>query len=89
MFLKHALWNIGAKLTSTDKLVFLDADTAFTNSDWLQQASNSLDGFDVSQPFHEIFFADELADTEEDKYFSCQLKKSFAYALKTAGAATP
>lgn len=48
VFLKHALWSIGAKLTSADKLVFLDADTAFTNSDWLQQASNSLDGFDVS-----------------------------------------
>lgn len=43
----------------------------------------------MSHPFQEIFFADELADTEKDKYFPCSLKKSFVYGLKSGGPKDP
>ena len=47
LFLKTALWNIGAKKCKSEKLLFIDSDIVFFNADWILKASNALDLYDV------------------------------------------
>jgi len=82
IFIKNALWNIGARMTKALKLMFIDSDVAFSNAHWLEETSKQLDSFKVVQPFSEIWWSEELAN-DEHKYFSASLGKSLANALKT------
>lgn len=59
MFFKEQLWNIAAKqLQDCDKLLFVDSDIAFTPRNYLTQISDSLDHFDIVQPFGEAQWLD-------------------------------
>lgn len=35
--MKEQLWNIGAKNTSSENLVFVDADVSYCQNDWLKK----------------------------------------------------
>ena len=82
IFIKNALWNIGAKSTKAPKLMFIDSDVAFSNAHWLEETSKLLDSFEVVQPFSEIWWSEELANDDEHKYFSANFRKSFVNSLK-------
>lgn len=47
LFLKTALWNIGATMTDASKLCFVDADVAFCNKNWLAEANEAFNQYDV------------------------------------------
>lgn len=51
MFFKENLWNLGAELIDTDKLLFLDADLVFCDQHWLAKTEQTLDRADIVQPF--------------------------------------
>lgn len=42
MFLKPALWNIGAKFAKNELLAFVDADCYYTKHDWAYEASKCI-----------------------------------------------
>ena len=59
LFHKESLWNIAARrLTSAEKLIFLDADLVFEDTGWLTRCCNALDQFDVIQPYSEARWLD-------------------------------
>jgi hypothetical protein len=58
MFFKENLWNIGAAVTDSDKLIFLDADVLFCDDNWLEQISAALDTYDIIQPFEKAEWLD-------------------------------
>ena len=88
VFLKNALWCIGAKKTHSKKLVFVDADVAFSNSMWLENTSKDLDEFEVVQPFQKIWYSCEKNDSGDKRHFKAGFKTGFACALKLNGKAT-
>lgn len=51
MFYKESLWNLAARASQADKLLFLDTDVSFSADDVLEQTSQLLDRVDVCQPF--------------------------------------
>lgn len=51
MFFKENLWNLAAKATDADKLLFLDTDLTFTDPHVLEHANELLDQVDVCQPY--------------------------------------
>lgn len=51
MFYKEALWNLAARSTDADKLLFLDTDIVFRASDVIEQTAALLDRVDICQPF--------------------------------------
>lgn len=63
MFLKEALWTIGAKEAIKDKgitkLIFLDADASFVHQDWARATANALDTYDVVSPHWCYYYADQ------------------------------
>lgn len=63
MWLKEALWNIGAKEAMKDKrirkLCFLDADSAFSEAGWADYVSKALDKFEVISPHSHLYYSDQ------------------------------
>lgn len=63
IWLKEALWNIGAnEALATDgvsKLCFLDLDAAFVWQGWAAAVSRALDAHDVISPHSHMFYADQ------------------------------
>lgn len=51
LFHKERLWNLGAKLTDSDAIIWLDADVVFSSTSWLEQCLKALETADVIQPF--------------------------------------
>ena len=86
VFLKHALWSAAARGTSAPKILFVDADVAFYNARWLANVSEALDGFQVVQPFSEIWMSEELKSSDDAVYFKAGFRTSFAKALSEGGA---
>lgn len=74
IFVKEALWNIGAHATKSEKLVFVDADCVFINRAWACHVSKSLDNFDVGSPHGFGYYAE--IDTSERTYYYNELFKS-------------
>jgi hypothetical protein len=67
LFHKERLWNIAARtLTDATRLIFLDADLVFAESDWLDRCLDALDRHDVIQPYSTARWLDErgLVDME-------------------------
>lgn len=59
LFHKERLWNLGAQLCNSKKIIFLDADLVFKQHDWLERCCALLDQFDVIQPFHQAIWLDK------------------------------
>ena len=51
MFFKENLWNLAARSTDADKLLFLDTDLVFSVPDVIEQTASLLDSVDICQPF--------------------------------------
>ena len=67
LFHKERLWNIAARtLTDATRLIFLDADLVFAESDWLDKCLEALDRYDIIQPYSMARWLDErgLVDME-------------------------
>jgi hypothetical protein len=75
MFLKENLWNIGCNLTDYAKLVFMDTDVEFTDSNWLNKTSDKLATYDIVQPYETAIW--------RDKHNAAELhsKKCVAYSI--------
>ena len=43
LFMKTPLWNIGASISKSDRLCFIDSDISFCNSSWLQDVNDQFD----------------------------------------------
>lgn len=50
-FRKENLWNVGARASSGDKLIFLDSDVVYEDDDWVSKCNDALDKYHVIQPF--------------------------------------
>ena len=64
MFIKEALWNIGAKYLMEQnlgitKLVFLDMDVEFLDQMWAAEVSESLDKYDCISPHVANYYAED------------------------------
>lgn len=70
MFYKENLWNIGATLTESSKLIFIDADLIFEPDDWLGKTESALDRFDVAQPFETCLWLDRAGSAIGNKKHS-------------------
>lgn len=67
LFHKERLWNIAARtLTTAKRLIFLDADLVFAESDWLDKCLDALGQYDIIQPYSTARWLDErgLCDME-------------------------
>lgn len=62
MFYKENLWNLAARKLNTEKLLFLDADVYYRDSDWLQKISAALNTFDVIQPYEWAHWEDRAGE---------------------------
>lgn len=51
LFHKERLWNLGAKLTDSDAIIWLDADVVFSSTSWLKNCLQVLERAEVIQPF--------------------------------------
>lgn len=51
VFFKENLWNLAAAHAVTDKLIFLDADLYYKDPNWLDAICDSLEEYDIVQPF--------------------------------------
>jgi hypothetical protein len=67
MFHKERLWNLGANLVKTKKIIWLDGDVVFRNTNWLDKSIDLLNYFDVIQPFENSYWLDSngLPDTSK------------------------
>ena len=61
LFLKEALWNVGALAAKSSRLVFLDSDIVFVSRDWLSSVSAALKTYDLISPHGWSYYADQLA----------------------------
>lgn len=61
LFLKEALWNVGALAAKSSRLVFLDSDIVFVSRDWLSPVSAALKAYDLISPHGWSYYADQLA----------------------------
>ena len=79
-FIKEQLWNIGAKNTKSKRLVFVDADVAYCQMDWLAHVNRTFDeGVELFQPHAWSWRANE-SDGDKDKYANAiALTPSFGY----------
>ena len=59
LFHKERLWNLGAQLTNSRKIIFLDGDVIYKDSNWLRRCCRSLDKHDIIQPFSMAIWLDE------------------------------
>ncbi len=82
-FIKEQLWNIGAKNTKSDNLVFVDGDVAYCQMDWLKHVKGTFDeGVELFQPHAWSWRASELDGTKEFGANSLNLIESFGHARK-------
>lgn len=51
IWLKECLWNIGAGMTDSDHIAFVDSDVFFSTPRWLEMACERLADVDMLQPF--------------------------------------
>ena len=59
-FIKEQLWNLGTRMATTDKFVFMDADVAYCQTDWLNHVNKTFDeGCQLFQPHAWSWKADE------------------------------
>lgn len=59
-FIKEQLWNIGTRNTKSKRLVFVDADVAYCQMDWLAHVKETFDeGVELFQPHAWSWRADE------------------------------
>ena len=66
IFIKEALWNLGAKEVSGDRLVFLDSDCAMCNTSWAVHVHRAMEDFDFGSP-HGFAYYGGLPDGEDDR----------------------
>lgn len=60
LFHKERLWNIAARtLTDAERLIFIDADLVFSESDWLDKCLDALNRHDIIQPFSQARWLDD------------------------------
>lgn len=59
IFFKENLWNLAARKSSGDNLIFLDADTYYKNDNWVTAVDNELKEFDVIQPFDDAMWQEQ------------------------------
>ena len=59
LFHKERLWNLGARLVDSKKIIFLDGDVVYKDSNWLRRCCELLDDFDIIQPFSSATWLDE------------------------------
>lgn len=74
LFHKERLWNIGSKITKAEKLVFLDADVIFQDTQWLGATADCLERNDIVQPFETAIWQDKTGRDE-------MIRPSFAEAI--------
>jgi len=78
LFHKERLWNIGAKLTNSKYIFFLDADIVFKTCAWLEISCGLLERADIVQPFSRAVWLDHKG--EPDMY-----RPSSAVAISSNG----
>ncbi len=75
LFYKENLWNLATELTDAKKLIFIDADIIFNNTNWVERSSELLEHCDVMQPFTNAIWHDEEGRASA-------VKNCSAYAIK-------
>ena len=83
-FIKEQLWNIGAKNTKSRRLVFVDADVAYCQMDWLSHVKETFDeGVELFQPHSWSWRANESNSKDEiQKKTDLGIMESFASRRK-------
>ena len=83
-FIKEQLWNIGAKNTKSKRLVFVDADVAYCQMDWLAHVKATFDeGVELFQPHAWSWRANESEpDDEIQKKTDLGIMESFGSRRK-------
>lgn len=59
IFFKENLWNLAAKKTTGNNIVFLDADTYYKSDNWLDEIEKQLSTYDVIQPFDDAMWEEQ------------------------------
>ena len=77
-FRKENLWNVGARASAGDKLIFLDSDVVYEDSEWVLKCSDALDRYDVIQPFSKAVWRDP-------EFAELQTKVSAAEVIRDGG----
>lgn len=82
-FIKEQLWNIGASIANNSKLVFVDADVAYCQTDWLKFVDMTFnEGMQLFQPHAWSWRASE-PNGEKDKHVdSLNILESFGHRRK-------
>ena len=79
-FIKEQLWNIGAIHAKSDNLVFVDADVAYCQMDWLEHVAHTFaNGCELFQPHAWSWRASEPNGTKDDNVGNLNLMESFAH----------
>lgn len=76
IFYKENLWNLAAQKATTDKLIFLDSDVYFNCTDWLNRVCDTLDEYDIAQPFDTAYW-----ETEDGQLDSQMIRPSWTKAI--------
>jgi len=74
LFHKESLWNIAARESKTEKIVWIDGDVVFDDMRWIDGASEVLDSCDIMQPF-------DVAVWLDTQHRPAASKKSAAHAI--------
>lgn len=68
IFLKEALWNIGARRVRSESLVFIDSDIIMCNRAWAHHVERALDAFDFGSPHGFAYYAETPPDETDQDY---------------------
>lgn len=82
-FIKEQLWNIGAYMTISSRLVFVDADVAYCQTDWLKFVDGTFnEGAQLFQPHAWSWRASEPNGQRDMHVNSLNILESFAHRRK-------
>ena len=83
-FIKEQLWNIGAYITNSSRLVFVDADVAYCQTDWLKFVDMTFNegGMQLFQPHAWSWRASEPKGEKDEYVDSLNILESFGHRRK-------
>ena len=88
IFIKEALWNIGARRVKSDNLVFIDSDIIMCNRAWAHHVERAMDDFDFGSPHGFAYYA-ETPSNETDPDYNHIFKSSGCATMTNDGYGHP
>ena len=77
IFVKEALWNIGARESNSDYLVFIDADCVMCNPSWATHVEKCLETYDFGSP-HGFSYYGLNGDDRDETTDKVQMSSGYA-----------